>query len=41
VAPGESERMSRALDEALASRGPAFIVARVPCPRYAARREES
>jgi indolepyruvate ferredoxin oxidoreductase alpha subunit len=34
VTPGEPEAMARALKAGLAATGPAFIVARVPCPRY-------
>ncbi len=34
VSPDEPEAMARALDEVLSAAGPAFIVARVPCPRY-------
>ncbi len=39
VTPDRPEDMARALDAALDADGPAFIVARVPCPRYATREE--
>ncbi|MHB1317304.1 MAG: thiamine pyrophosphate-dependent enzyme [Anaerolineae bacterium] len=39
VSPGEPEAMARALGDGLDAAGPAFIVARVPCPRYAVHGE--
>ena len=41
VTPDAPEEMARTLNAALQSDDPAFIVARVPCPRYVSREETS
>jgi len=40
VSPSSPKEMARDLDWALTASGPAFIVARVPCPRFASPEEQ-